>query len=216
MSEICTECLRGQVTPTSGEGRTFTYRRGSTYELPATFQVPTCDACRAMFLDDELREAAREALRPAYQADQRAHLEFLIETIREKAKVTNREIEQACGVTPTYLSHVLKGRKEASEPLIGLLEGFAIYPAEVKRRLGRNGSHDTESVRLTIEGQCVVHDGFRLADYRHLPNEGFRFVERPALPAHGAFDWTETLGVRARPAPKIVFEVGPANDVEAA
>jgi transcriptional regulator with XRE-family HTH domain len=131
----------------------FTYRRGSKYELPADFEVPTCSACGAMFFDESLREAAKAALKPMYLADQRTHLTFLMETIHEKAGVSNRDVERACGVTRTYLSHLLKGRKEASEPLIGLLEAFAIHPADVHRRLQRQGAHDTESVRVAIHAE---------------------------------------------------------------
>jgi hypothetical protein len=131
----------------------FTYRRGSRFELPADFEVPTCDSCGALFFDEPLRESARAALKPAYLAAQRTHLTFLVETIHAKASVSNRDVERACGVTPTYLSHLLKGRKEASEPLIGLLEAFAIHPAEVHRRLQRQGAHDTESVRAAVYAQ---------------------------------------------------------------
>ncbi len=160
MSEICTECLEGRLEPRSGEGRMFTYRRGSRYELPADFDVPTCSVCGAMFFDESLREAAKALLRPTYLADQRTHLTFLVETIREKAGVSNRDVERACGVTPTYLSHLLKGRKEASEPLMGLLEAFAIYPAEVHRRLQRESAHDTASVRMAVhaEEDIVWHE----------------------------------------------------------
>ena len=156
MSEICTECLEGQLVPQSGEGRMFTYRRGSRYELPAHFEVPTCDHCGALFFDESLREAAKAVLKPMYLADQRTHLTFLVETIHAMARVSNRDVERACGVTPTYLSHLLKGRKEASEPLIGLLEAFAIHPAEVHRRLGREGAHDTESVRAAVHAEDKI------------------------------------------------------------
>jgi transcriptional regulator with XRE-family HTH domain len=103
-----------------------------------------------MFFDDALREAARDTLKTACMDDQRSHLRFLVETIRAKAGVSNREIEQACGVTPTYLSHLLKGRKEAGEPLIGLLEAFAIHPSEVRRRLNRATAYDTDGVQGAI------------------------------------------------------------------
>lgn len=128
----------------------FTYRRGSRYALPVELEVPTCSKCGALFLDDRLCVIAREALKPTYQREQSEHLSFLVQTIRAKARVSNRELERACGVTPTYLSHVLKGRKDASEILIGLLEGFAICPSEVRRRLERQGAHDTESVKAAI------------------------------------------------------------------
>lgn len=150
MSEICTECLKGKLVPQGGAGRLFTYRRGSSYELPEDFLVPTCEACGADFLDDALEEAARELLKPRYLEDQKRHIAYLVETIRAAASVTNRELEKACGVTPTYLSHLLKGRKEASEPLIGLLESYAIHPEEVRRRLSRRSAHDTDSVKQVV------------------------------------------------------------------
>ena len=150
MGEVCTECLNGEVVLKSGGGRLFVYRRGSCYELPADFVVPTCDDCGASFLDDALEQAARELLRPLYLEDQKRHLAYLVATIKAGVSVTNRQLEKACGVTPTYLSHLLNGRKEASEPLLGLLEAYAINPQEVQRRLARRGAHDTTSVKQAI------------------------------------------------------------------
>lgn len=113
--ERCSECDHGVVEPVGGTGRLFLYRKGCRLELPEEFPVPTCGSCGAQFIDAEVSKAASEVLRPAFMARQAAHVSFLVERIRERHGCTLGQIEAACGVTPTYLSHVVKGRKEPDE-----------------------------------------------------------------------------------------------------
>ena len=153
--KFCFEC-GGTLEMKGGEDRVFTYRRGSDYVLPSEFLMPTCSDCGEIFVDEDTNTAANKALRPQFQEDQAKHVRFLLKSVRSVIKVSNRDLERACGVTPTYLSHVLKGRKEASETLIGLLESFAIHPKEVTRRLARKSAHDTDLVKTAIEEVAQV------------------------------------------------------------
>jgi hypothetical protein len=155
MTEQCTECFVGKVTDRTGSGRMFTYRRGLQLELPEYFAVPTCDSCGAEFFGESLSRAAMRALQSAYQKLQRRHVELLIQSIQGQLGVTLRDIEEACGVTPTSLNHLLNGRSEAVEPLIGLLEAFALHPQEVNRRLARTCALDTESVKSALLYRAV-------------------------------------------------------------
>ena len=148
----CFEC-GGTLNLKGGIDRVFVYRKGSEFVLPSDFEIPTCDNCGSDFLDEELENKAKELFRPMFLKEQNEHLEFLIKTIQTNTGMTLREIERACGVIDTYLSHILSGRKEASEVLIGQLEGFAIYPGEAKRRLDRKVFHDTDSVRFACSLQ---------------------------------------------------------------
>jgi len=64
---VCFECgapmeLRG------GEGRTFTYRRGLSFVLPADFLTHTCTSCGADFMDDDMEREAEALYRQAVDA----------------------------------------------------------------------------------------------------------------------------------------------------
>lgn len=150
MTSYCNECGARAVTVKTGPGRDYQYRRGFIMELPEELEVPTCDACGAMFINGALEDEVRALLKPEHDQSQASHVGFLIEVIRERTGLSNRKIEKACGLTPTYLSHVLAGRREASETLIGLLEAYAVCPSEAVRRLERKSAHDTESVKAAL------------------------------------------------------------------
>lgn len=149
---VCFEC-GGTLEMKGGKDRVFTYRKGSDYVLPVDFQMPTCRECGEVFLNAEVEKTAKDVVRPLFLKDQEQHFQILVQSIRERHNVSLRELEKACGVTPTYLSHVLKGRKEASEVLVGLVEAFAVHPDELARRLNRKGAHDTSSVMAAVESQ---------------------------------------------------------------
>jgi hypothetical protein len=138
---VCFEC--GGPLVLEGSGSSFTYCRGSDLELPPDFLVPTCTKCGAEFFDEELEKKARELIQPIFLERQTKHLKFLLARIQDKTHMSMREIEKACGVLGTSLTPILSGEIEASDTLVGLLESFARYPAEAKRRLSRNGMHDT-------------------------------------------------------------------------
>lgn len=149
-TEICVSCRSGSVTLRRGLGRSFTYRRGFVLEIPEDIEVPTCEHCGAEYIDAALRDVIKARLKDTHDQSQHKHMSFLISVIQERTGASYREIEKACGLTPTYLSHVLSGRREASEQLIALLEAYAVCPSEVGRRLGRVSAHDTKSVKLAI------------------------------------------------------------------
>src|SRR5690606_36678789 len=128
----------------------FTYRRGFVLEVPEDIEIPTCDRCGAEYIDMDLRDQIKARLKPKHDESQSDHISFLIGAIQNRTQASYREIEKACGLTPTYLSHVLSGRREASEQLIALLEAYAVCPSEVQRRLERKSAHDTASVKAAL------------------------------------------------------------------
>jgi transcriptional regulator with XRE-family HTH domain len=147
---FCTECHSGNLTSKAVPGRTFLYRKGVELQLPDTFEVPTCDKCGAEIYSEELHRAAEAEVRPEFVKQQRHHIGLLLDTIKTEQRCTLRQIEDACGVTPTYLSHVASGRKEASDLLIGQLEAFALYSEELPRRLARTAAFDTAGLRSRL------------------------------------------------------------------
>lgn len=123
-----------RVTMKTGPGREYAYRRGVQLPVPESFGIPTCTDCGEEYLTVERAEELEALLKPVFAARQRAHCTAVVNRIRAIHGVTLREIEEACAVTPTYLSHVLAGRREASATLVYLLEAYALAPAEFARR----------------------------------------------------------------------------------
>jgi transcriptional regulator with XRE-family HTH domain len=118
-----------------GPGRTREYRRGLLLPVPDDFPMPTCTGCGEEYMSVEQAHSLDAKQAPAYAAWQAEHVGAVVQRLKSVHHVTLRQIEAACGVTGTYLSHVLAGRKEASASLIYLLEAYAASPAEFQRRL---------------------------------------------------------------------------------
>lgn len=132
-SFVCGLC-GGKVELKSGPGRTHFYRRGLALPVPESFEIPTCSACHEEYLSVERAEALNAALQPSFVELQKSHCREVVETIKAQHGATLRQIEIACGVTPTYLSHILAGRKEASDTLVYLLEAYSRHRSEFERR----------------------------------------------------------------------------------
>lgn len=132
--KTCEDC-GGPIEAGIGPGRVHEYRRGLDLPIPDEFVIPTCSKCGERYLSEDGYRALAEAQKPAFIEWQKQHLGAVIRSIRERHGVRLRDVERACDVTATYLSHVLGGRNEASQVLINLLEAFALYPAEFQRKL---------------------------------------------------------------------------------
>jgi hypothetical protein len=128
----CSTC-GDQVRPLAKAGRMAEYRRGVRLPVPDDFVIPTCPTCGAEYTSVELGNALAEAQRPAFLEWQRNTCKSLVQRIQAEHGVTIRDIETACAVSATYLSHVLNGTKEASTTLLRLIETFAHHPASFTR-----------------------------------------------------------------------------------
>ncbi|HEX7604327.1 MAG TPA: helix-turn-helix transcriptional regulator, partial [Polyangiaceae bacterium] len=140
--------VKSKKTP----GRMREYRRGVPLPVPDDFGIPTCAGCGEEYLSVEQAEALDALQAPAYAKWQTEHLTKVIRQIQAAHGVTQRDIEGACGVTGTYLSHVLSGRKEASATLVSLLEAYSLYPLEFQRRR-EGGSWDAAR---QVEGAALT------------------------------------------------------------
>lgn len=133
----------------TGPGRKREYRAGTILEVPVDHAIPTCEECGETYLTTAEAEALDVRL-------QQAHTEYckrLVDSVRKRANVTQRELEVALGVTPTYLSHLVSGRKQASLQLVRLLQAYAVHPDEVTRHL-RGGDWVTAmSAHMPCSGQ---------------------------------------------------------------
>ena len=126
----CDTC-GGPVRTMTGPHRMREFRPGVTLEVPPDVGIATCEDCGETYLTTAEATALEERLQWAYAA----YCEGLIDEVRRQAGVTQRELERALGVTPTYLSHITAGRKQASLPLVRLLQAYAVHPDEALRHL---------------------------------------------------------------------------------
>lgn len=136
----CAEC--GDVVDlATGPGRRSEYRRGVILAVPEDFAIPTCVGCGEQHLTAEMGQALSELQAPDFAAWQRRTCKPLVEKIQRDHDAKLADVERACGVSRTYLSHVVNGSKEASLTLIRLLEAFARHPDEFRRHHApRNGA----------------------------------------------------------------------------
>jgi transcriptional regulator with XRE-family HTH domain len=117
----------------SAEGQTRHFRRGVERPIPADVFVPICDQCAEVFMSPADSARVDAALRAALRKEQALRLQALVGVLRKRNGATQREVEQACAVTPSYLSHVLSGRRLASETLVRLIEAFVQCSSEFER-----------------------------------------------------------------------------------
>lgn len=132
MTEQLFDCDRcgGRVELVAVPGRRREFRTGMMLDVPESFPIATCRQCGETYLTTEEAERLEAVL-----ADQLAtECQKLVATIQARTGFTQKQIEAVCGVTPTYLSHVLAGRKQPSATLLRLLECFAVHPEEARRQ----------------------------------------------------------------------------------
>ena len=123
----CPEC-GGRVELRAAAGRKREVRRGVFLEIPEDFGIPTCVACGEESMVPEVSEPLDRLLSEMYVARQAETARSCIGTIQERHGVTQQQVEAACGVTASYLSHVTSGKREASRTLMRLIEVFALFP----------------------------------------------------------------------------------------
>lgn len=129
----CPEC-GAEVRLMGGKGRTREYLRGVRLPIPDDYAIPTCTKCRETSMSIEVSEPLDRLL----AEELRGMLRRYVETIREKHAVTQQEMEDALGVTRSYLSHLLGGRNEPSPTLVKMLRLLADVPGAFENASGRN------------------------------------------------------------------------------
>lgn len=130
----CVEC-GGDVVTVTGADRTSDFKLGIPLPVPADFEMPTCVRCGETYLTVERGEELTRRQAPAYDAWLKEHSVELIERLRARHTTTLRHLEGASGVTRTYFSKLLSGKKTPSLQLVRLLEAFDAAPEELQRHL---------------------------------------------------------------------------------
>lgn len=144
----CPAC-GGTVRLLAKAGRVREFRRGVQLPIPDDFEIPTCTNCGEEMMSLDVSQALDARLQSTFLEEQAAGVHFCVSQIVAREKVTQGQIEDACGVTRSYLSHLMSGKREASQTLLKLLELFALSDAAFA--YGRKGVpfyKDKESLSL--------------------------------------------------------------------
>lgn len=127
MTFKCDTC-GGDVVEIQGKGRLFQFRPGVNLEIPKDFPVPTCRQCGERHLSTTQMGELEAVLARAFAS----YVETLLNTAMSAARISQRELEIACGVTPTYLSKVRAGANVGTT-LLRLIDIYARFPEEALR-----------------------------------------------------------------------------------
>lgn len=119
----CGEC-GGSIELQGGPGRTREYIRGVVLAVPPEFKTPVCSNCGEEYMVPEISERLDAVL----QERVTRHVNYYVERIQHQHDVSQQDIEDALGVTRSYVSHLRAGRKEPSAPLLKLLHLCACIP----------------------------------------------------------------------------------------
>lgn len=135
----CAEC-GANVREATGPGRRSEYRRGIELPVPDDFAIPTCEECGEEYFTATLAKRLAKRQAPAYEAWLKERAAALIDQLRDQHATTQWHLESACGVTRTYFSHLVRGKRKPSLTLVRLLESFAASPAVLERYLPGRGA----------------------------------------------------------------------------
>jgi hypothetical protein len=128
----CRECDKGTIRLVATPGRTWRYRR-MMLDVPADFEIPTCDACGEEWLDPKRADALDELLQGQYRDRLVALFERAIEVLSRHR--SQRALERLLGLSQGYLSKILAGKKVPSEPLVTEVVLIAKSPDERLREV---------------------------------------------------------------------------------
>jgi hypothetical protein len=128
---VCLSCGQGKVRRVARAGRTERFLAVKDLAVPEDLELPECDGCGEVFLDEKDDAAVIEALEGEYrrltQDKTRAALEAL-----GGSRIRDRRLEALLNLSPSYLSRIRAG-KETSGALATVLLLFAQDPSLVDR-----------------------------------------------------------------------------------
>lgn len=150
----CAECGK-PVRLLKGSGRTREYVRGVALPIPDDFLIPTCTSCGETYMTEEISSKLDPILKRQFLKRQGEHFRRLINILILRHGITQREIVRVCGITPSYLSHVLAGKRQASITLTRLLEALVDSSSEFERP-GRRLVPDCLQLDLSRSGHRLV------------------------------------------------------------
>lgn len=141
---------------------------GVRLPLPGELLIPSCDHCDESYIDTALGKAIDAALEPAFVSARARSASKAIDRVIESTGISQRALEDVCGVSAGYLSKVRHGERNVSVTLLRLLEAFAACPAEVGRHIGRRSWDEEHQLRqLLTKLGAQTHAPRQAADLLH-------------------------------------------------
>jgi transcriptional regulator with XRE-family HTH domain len=171
----CPEC-GGEVRLLAREGRTREYLRGVSLAVPSDYEIPTCTSCGEELMNVEVSGPLDTLLAEGLKGMLRGY----VDAIRMRHTVTQQEIEDALGITRSYLSHVLAGRNEPSPTLVKMLRLLAEVPGAFENAAGRKRVKKNIPAPKDFATHVVWISHFQLApSYAVLADSAWGEIERP-------------------------------------
>jgi hypothetical protein len=113
----CYFCGEGTIVPRNLRGSVLQYRDEREIPVEADVFVPTCDACGESLLNDETSKALDAVLEPAYRRLRAERLRHELGRALSALKITQADLERLLGLSPGYVSKLIKGKRVAETSL---------------------------------------------------------------------------------------------------
>jgi hypothetical protein len=113
----CYFCGEGTIAPRNLRGSVLQYRDEREIPVEADVFVPTCDACGESLLNDETSKALDAVLEPAYRRLRGERLRHELSRALSTLEITQADLERLLGLSPGYVSKLLKGKRVAETSL---------------------------------------------------------------------------------------------------
>ncbi|MHB1095961.1 MAG: hypothetical protein ACYC3F_07290 [Gemmatimonadaceae bacterium] len=130
----CLSCRADAVTLQDIKGRAFDLRDEYDLVFDESLRLPVCGACGELHLRGTSLRRFSSVLERLHAAKKREAIESFVAVIdREFADVPRQSWEAILGISPGYLSRLLKGTRNLTTPLEVLMRGVAQEPAQALR-----------------------------------------------------------------------------------
>ncbi len=124
----CARCGSNTVRRRVRPGRTMAYRTFPALAIPVDFPIPTCNRCRAEYLDAETTAELLPLLEREYQRELSRRVRAALEVL--SPHISQRRLEIQIGLSQGYLSRLRAGTGKPSPQLVALLTLLARDPAQ--------------------------------------------------------------------------------------
>lgn len=113
----CCFCGEGTIAPRNLRGAVLPYRDEREIPVEGDVFVPTCDACGESLLDEEASKALDAVLEPAYRRLRAERVQHELGSVLAALGITQGDLERLLGLSPGYVSKLIKGKRVAETPL---------------------------------------------------------------------------------------------------
>jgi hypothetical protein len=133
----CLFCRQNAVSVRELSGRTFDLRDEYDLRFDESMRVPICTKCGDVYVRGASLQRFSEVLERLYDERKRKAVEEFVSVIdHEFADVPRHRWEELLGVSPGYISRLLKGSRNLSTPLEVLMRGVTREPKQTLRMIG--------------------------------------------------------------------------------